>query len=211
MFEIPGVKLLEPSVASLLGSPIGDGASVSDAILQKLGLLHTMRDRLQHITAHDALLLLCNSFAIPKLLYLLRSAPSFLSPKLKLYDEELRAIVSTIANTDLDDAAWIQASLPVKAGGLGIQSTVHLAPSAFLSSTSASRDLVHEILPARFGPVELMLPLHHGQKITIAQPPKALLHTIRSFGMRTRCHQSLMLYLRVHRMCKPKLAFKRHL
>ena len=33
VFEIPGVKLLAPSVASLLGSPIDDGASVSDAIL----------------------------------------------------------------------------------------------------------------------------------------------------------------------------------
>ena len=154
--RIPGAKVLEPSAASLLGAPIGNGESVSEAIQHKLHLLHTMGERLHHISAHDALLLLRNSFAIPKLLYLLRSAPSFLSTKLEEYDTELRSIVSAIANTKLDDTAWSQASLPVKAGGLGIRSDVHLAPSAFLSSTSASKDLVNCILPPRFELNELL-------------------------------------------------------
>ena len=44
----------------------------------------------------------------------------------------------------------MQATLPVKSGGLGIHSAIHLASSVFLSSASASNDLVHHILPPRF-------------------------------------------------------------
>ncbi len=62
----------------------------------------------------------------------------------------------TIANTRLDDNAWNQASLPVKAGGLGIRSVVQLAPLAFNCSAAASSDLVHHILPPRFGSQELL-------------------------------------------------------
>ena len=153
---IPGAQVTDPASASLLGSPIGDTSSLSDAISGKTQLLRTMGDRLQHISAHDALLLLRNSFAISKLLYLLKSSPSFLSPNVKDYDDVLRSVVGTIANTCLDDIAWQQASLPVRAGGLGIRSAVQLAPSAFLSSAAASSDFVHHILPPRFGSRELL-------------------------------------------------------
>ena len=137
-------------------SPIGDTDSTSDAISRKTQLLRTMGERLQYVSAHDALLLLRNSLAIPKLLYLLRSSPCFLSPNLRDYDDVLRSIVGSVANTCLDDNAWSQASLPVKAGGLGIRSAVQLAPSAFLSSAAVSLDLVHHILPPRFGSQEVL-------------------------------------------------------
>ena len=82
-------------------------------------------------------------------MHLLRSAPTFLSAGLVAYDKEQRSILESIANVQLDNRAWSQASLPVKDGGLGVRSTVDLAPSAYLSSTSATRDLVLQILPLR--------------------------------------------------------------
>ena len=145
-----GAKVVDLSCASLLGSPIGDENSISDAISRKTSLLQTMGERLQHISVHDSLLLLRNSFAIPKLLYLLRTSPSFLSERLLDYDVELRSIVCAITNPNLDDDAWLQASLPVKHGGIDILSALHIAPSTFLSSASASSDLVHLILPRHF-------------------------------------------------------------
>ena len=42
---------------------------------------------------------------------------------------------------------WHQASLPVRAGGIGIRRAVQLAPSAFLASAAGSSDLVYQILP----------------------------------------------------------------
>ena len=109
-----------------------------------------MGDRLQQVRAHDAILLLRHSFAIPKLLYTLRTSPCFLSPSLVAYDDELRSILSSICNIHFDDSndpSWIQASLPVKSGGLGLRIAVQLAPSAFLASAAACPVLVHRILP----------------------------------------------------------------
>ena len=48
-----------------------------------------------------------------------------------------------------DDPVWLQASLPVRFGGLGFWSAVQLASSAFLASAAASSNLVSQIIPAR--------------------------------------------------------------
>ena len=83
LLSIPEAQMIDPESAFLLGSPIGDTMSTSDAISGKTQLLRTMGDRLQHVSAHDALLLLRNSFAIPQLLYLLRPRPVSYPPASK--------------------------------------------------------------------------------------------------------------------------------
>ena len=56
--------------------------------------------------------------------------------------------LSTILNVDLDnDSAWLQATLPVRAGGLGIRRAVQLASSAYLASAAGCSALIQEILP----------------------------------------------------------------
>ena len=59
----------------------------------------------------------------------------------------LRSILSSVTNCPLvqDEKAWLQASLPVKLGGLGIRRAVQVAPSAYLSSTAATSNLVTAI------------------------------------------------------------------
>ena len=52
-------------------------------------------------------------------------------------------------STSLTLHAWTQASLPVRAGGLGVRSTTQLAPSAYLSSAAGCAQLVQQILPQR--------------------------------------------------------------
>ena len=41
----------------------------------------------------------------------------------------------------LSDNQWLQSSLPVREGGLGVRSVVSLAPSAFLASAVSTRPL----------------------------------------------------------------------
>ena len=136
--------------ASLLGSPIGLQHSIDVAITDKVNALKTMGSRLCHLSKHDALILLRHSFAIPKILYILRTAPCFSSPCLKMYDQELRSILSEVLNISLlSDFAWSQATLPVGFGGIGVRSAVQLAPSAFLASAAGSSDLIRCILPDR--------------------------------------------------------------
>ena len=103
-----------------------------------------------HFRRHDALLLLCPSFAIPKILYLLRMSPCLRSTKLLEFDLLLRSIVSKVINVNLsDDDVWCQASLPVSSGGIGICSAVQLASSAFLALAAGCKALSSKILPPR--------------------------------------------------------------
>ena len=130
LVSLPGAQLVQPSNAQLLGSPLGDDASISAALADKVEALRRLSERLKLLSAHDALILLRNCFALPKLLY----------------------VLLTVTNTHLQPglSAWTQATLPVTLGGLGIHSTVEVAPSAFLSSVHSSSELVKAILPPSF-------------------------------------------------------------
>ena len=110
---MPNALVVEPQNATLLDSPLGDVESTSLSTQDKTDLLKIMGERLKYLCTHDSLLLLCNAFVIPKLMHMLRTSPCFLSSSLQLYDNELRIVLHTIANTLLDDRAWLQVSLPV--------------------------------------------------------------------------------------------------
>jgi len=74
--SLQGAQVVEPSMASLLDI-IGDVLSMSDVLRSKTNMLKKMGDRLKKLSAHDAILLLKRSFALPKLLYNLRTSPCF--------------------------------------------------------------------------------------------------------------------------------------
>ena len=149
LLKFPGFQITSPEKVTLLGSPLTENVDIT--ILEKVRVLRVLGDRIHHFQVQDAILLLRYSLAAPKLLYLLRCSPCFQSPHLQLFDDVLRGILSTVCNIPiaLCDSLWKQASLPVRCGGLGVRSVVHLAPSAFLSSVAGSRDLVNQILPSR--------------------------------------------------------------
>ena len=69
--QIPGSLVIEPQSATLLGFPLGDVESTSLFINDKTVLLQVMGVRLKYLCTHDSLLLRHNTFAIPKLMYLL--------------------------------------------------------------------------------------------------------------------------------------------
>ena len=117
----------------------------------------------------------------------------------------LRSLVGDITNTYVDDSAWIQASLPVCAGGLSIRSAVQLAPSAFLSSAAASLDLVHHILPPRFGSrvCHIWMQLwSYGQRINLHLHLLVTYPITRRLGIRVKW----LLYLRMTQMHSPEPA-----
>ena len=61
-------------------------------------------------------------------------------------DKVLKSNISHIANVVLSDVQWIQASLPVKAGGLGIRRAASLALPAYLASATSTALLQDLIL-----------------------------------------------------------------
>ena len=146
--SFPGLQFVHTQQATLLGSPLGD--NVMDSCLQtQLHQLKIIGERLCLLQSHDTLTILRHSFALPKLLYTLRSSPAFLSSLLVSWDNLLRSIVSRITNIDFcpEDPSWLQATLPINSGGLGIRSASHLAPSAFLASADEASKLIHHLLP----------------------------------------------------------------
>ena len=70
------------------------------------------------------------------------------------FDDTLRSGLSTILNIDLSEDQWLQASLPVRDGGLGIRSAQMLAPSAFLASAASTFQLQQSILPDTISSLE---------------------------------------------------------
>ena len=97
-------------------------------------------------SSQDALLILRTAFGSPKLLNIPSSSLCAEHPALVRFDELLCSGISRVTNCAISDAAWIQASLPISDGGLGIRSVVVLATSAFLASAASTLALQSAIL-----------------------------------------------------------------
>ena len=69
---------------------------------------------------------------------MLRCSPSLGNAILSQIDEVFKSNISHIANVVLSDVQWIQASLPVKAGDLGIRRAASLALPAYLASATSN-------------------------------------------------------------------------
>jgi len=131
---------------TLLGAPVLKGKAQDTAIQDKIDDLTRAVDLLKHLQAHDALVILRKSLAIPKLLYLLRTSQCSNNPLLRQFDDTLRTGLITILNVDNNNDQWLQASLPIRDRGLGIQSAEMLAPSAYLASAASTLLLQQSIL-----------------------------------------------------------------
>ena len=155
----PEIKLIQQANMSLLGSPIQETAT-SNILNDKLKELNILATRLQELDAHDALFLLKNCFFIPKLLYILRTAPCYDSDVLKDFDSTIRSALQNILNVVMDDNTWAQCSLPVAMGGLGVRSASDLSLPAFISSGYACKSATQNILssvstPGEYEPLEV--------------------------------------------------------
>ena len=137
---------------TLLRCPLGSVKNVEFLIHKIIISLEKLKNDLVHHQSCDTFSLLRNIYSLYDMKYILSCTPCFLAQNLlQEFDEVQCSILSHIVNTPIQcsDPAWIQATLPVKYGGLGVRSAVTLAPCAFLASASACYDLIHQILPDR--------------------------------------------------------------
>ena len=137
---------LKPEEAELLGAPLLNGPKMDELLANRCTELSTAIGRLSLLSAHDALILFKTAFSAPKMMHIMRSSPCTNHPSLEAYDSLQRRGVGAIANLDLSDFQWLQASLPVKEGGLGVRRVTSLAPSAFLASAAGTAALQQQLL-----------------------------------------------------------------
>ena len=79
-------------------------------------------------------------------MYILRTADCCDNEILTQFDNIVSKELSTLLNCELSEDQILQASLPVKTGGLGFRSSSSLAPSAFLASAAGTEELQAIIL-----------------------------------------------------------------
>jgi len=80
------------------------------------------------------------------MMHTMRCSPCANHPALAEYDNSVRKGICAITNLDLSDLQWLQASIPVKEGGLGVRRVTSLAPSAFLASAASTDVLQQQLL-----------------------------------------------------------------
>jgi len=86
---------------TLLGAPVTKSIAQDAAIGQKIAELDRAIQRLSLLQAHDALTLLKNSLAMPKLLYLLRTTDCGDNQLLETFDNLLRTVVCPRCSTSI--------------------------------------------------------------------------------------------------------------
>jgi hypothetical protein len=143
-----GFKFVEVESASLLGSPLLPGAGLDDALKSRCDDFGRAIGRLKLLPAHVALTMIRNALGVPKLMYLLRTSPCGGNAALDIFDDLMHDGLEHILNISLSSDQWLQATLPIRDGGLGIRRVVSLAPSAFLASAASTLDLQNKITPS---------------------------------------------------------------
>jgi len=121
----------------LLGSPLHQ-KSAPLHLKAKIKVLDSITENLKLIEPHPAFFILKNRLSIPKLTYLLHSAPCFkCKEELEAFDTAIRINMEKISNVTFGKDSWSQASLPTRHGSLGLRSATDLSLPCFLSSSFA--------------------------------------------------------------------------
>jgi hypothetical protein len=153
----PGIRIVSSNDLQLLGAPIFEEAYVQQFRIkeQKIKLLIS---RLDHLNSHVAYFLLKNCLFIPRLTYFIRTCALWKFPSLiSEIDSCLRKSLTCILNININDIQWLQATLPVSKGGLGIRRISDVCLIAFLSSAYGVQNGMSSLLPTKDIPIQVHL------------------------------------------------------
>lgn len=137
----PGIIIVNE--LTLLGTPITDNAFVK-VFTKKLHQLQLLFSRLSELDNYQiAYYMLKNCLSVPKLIFLLRTSPTWNHTELlEEMDKAIKSTLETLTNSTLHYDQWTLASLPVRCGGLGVRRVQDLALPAFLSSVHGVSSMV---------------------------------------------------------------------
>jgi hypothetical protein len=174
--QLQSFRRLPPEEASLLGAPLFRGPVQDGFWDERCADLCRAVDRLCLIESQDALILLRASFSAPRVQHLLRCSPCVDHPSLATFDTILRSALDRITNVKVSDTQWIQATMPIKDGGLGIRRVASLALPAYLASAASTLSLQEDILRASTtSPDQLLKTYEASWTATHGTPPAGTL------------------------------------
>jgi hypothetical protein len=135
--ELPAMELSQPKV--VLGIPFGSATAQRSFLLDMLARFRRLLKKLSRLSdSHVALCLLRVSLGVQRIAHLLRVLWSPLTDEfVSSADWDMRVAFESILGCGCPDAAWIQAGLPIRNGGLGLQQPMQVHAAAFVASCLA--------------------------------------------------------------------------
>ena len=133
----------------LLSSPVwGTTDFIKSFVATQVGRILELQSHLGDLEDPQAELhLLLSCLSTGKIGHLLRTVPPDSADEhLEHFDEGLRSTLSQILRCPISDLAWLQATLPLRLGGLGLRESLRTAPVAFLASYRNTHFLVAQLL-----------------------------------------------------------------
>ena len=130
----------------ILGTPLGSQAYIHDICRIRMQEELKLLDRLSHGLSHQTAWLLLNYCAAPRANYMLRTlTPSAVSDYARAHDTAIRNAFARIFDLPEDISHSVpfrsRLEMPVRFGGIGLQSADRIAPSAYWSSWADSLHL----------------------------------------------------------------------
>ena len=148
---LPGIRETPLSSLTLLGSPL-DATGIQAATESAADTVSTLCNRILALDTHTAVFFLSHHVSAPRLQYLLRSSPMYKNGKgLQEIDNMVRTALTDVCNVKMEDGTWIQATLPLRHGGLGVRSVENLALPCHIASLTAATPLIASIIPTIAG------------------------------------------------------------
>ncbi|XP_048479848.1 uncharacterized protein LOC125489131 [Plutella xylostella] len=151
----PNIKILDETSLRLLGAPIHE-QSINNFISEKMNSFTNKIPHLLKISKHMAFQIIRYSLFVPNFTYILRCSPIFKNKTiLSDIDNLIQNSLSKILNLPFRDRDWLQASLPIRFGGIGVRKVSDVALPAFLSSTHSTLALYNKIIHPSLGVSEV--------------------------------------------------------
>ena len=135
--------------AELLGSPVwGSEQFFQDCFSKRIEKIWQCQQELQSLeNPQTELHLLRSCLSLCKINHLLRTVPPDKVPtQLQLFDHNLHRSLEGIVNCSISESSWLQATLPIRLGGLGLREACRSSPAAYLASCNHSRELASRLL-----------------------------------------------------------------
>ena len=132
--------------------------------------LELLGERLSLLHSQDALCLLRNAFSLPKVLYVLRTAPCFQSSILLDLDQLQRSLLKCICNIQLSNEAWNKHPYPSnlevwESGALSCWHPLHFLHLLLAALVSSRRS---SLFPCKVSPIHPRSMLSHsGLRVTM--------------------------------------------
>ena len=156
-----GIPMKTEDGFELLGAPIGSADFSNSLVTSRVEKLrHTLAELPKLEDSHVEFVLLRSCLSLPKLSFSLRTCPpDHLAASLKLFDGLMRDALGSILGVGLSDRQWIQASLPVSLGGMGLRQAALHSSAAYAVSSAHTYTLVSAMMRPLIYQPDISLPL----------------------------------------------------